>query len=158
MRLVRVGGHHRESREHLCWAGLIGLTAVGMLLVVGELGPRFFHPRLIQLGVGIGAALTALRLGPPVTRRLRSVRTGRIGERLVADLLSGLSDDYWLVNDVALGLAHGTIDHVLIGPCGVVVIETKQFSGHIRCWGSSWSVNGSPRADIGRRVNSAACA
>jgi len=161
MRLVRVGGHHRESREHLCWAaliGLIGLAAVGMLLVVGELGPRFFHPSLIQLGVGIGAVLTALRLGPPVTRRLRSVRTGRIGERLVADLLSGLSDDYWLVNDVTLGLAHGTIDHVLIGPCGVVVIETKQFPGHIRCWGSSWSVNGSPRADISRGVNSAACA
>jgi len=161
MRLVRVGGRHRENREPLWWTaliGLIGLAVVGMLLVVGELGPRSFHPTLLQLGIGIGAVLTALRLGPPVTRRLRSARTGRIGERLVADLLSGLPDDYWLVNDVTLGLAHGTIDHVLIGPCGVVVIETKRFAGHIRCWGNGWSVNGSPRADIGRRVNSAACA
>ena len=161
MHLVRVGAHHRESLEQLWWAvlmGLLALATVGTLLMVGELGSRFFHPTLVHLGVGIGAVLTALRLCPPVTRRLRSVRTGRIGERLVADLLSGLSDDYWLVNDVTLGLAHGTIDHVLIGPCGVVVIETKQFPGHIRCWGSGWSVNGSPRTDIGRRVNSSACA
>jgi hypothetical protein len=77
---------------------------------------------------------------------------------LVADLLSGLPDDYWLISDVTLGLARGTIDHVLIGPCGVVVIETNRLAGHIRCWGTSWSVNGSHRPDISQHVNSAACA
>jgi hypothetical protein len=86
------------------------------------------------------------------------VRTGRHGERLVNDLLGGLSDDYWLVNDVTLGLAHGNIDHVLIGPCGVVVIETKRLAGSIRCWGDDWSVNGSRRESIARQVNSGACA
>jgi nuclease-like protein len=161
MRLVRVSGSYEGSREHRLWAalvGLIGLGLAGLALVVCDSGSGLCHPTLVRLGAGFAAIGIALRLGRPVTRLLRRVRMSRRGERLVADLLSGLGDEYWLVNDVTLGLAHGTIDHVLIGPCGVVVIETKHLAGHIRCWGHSWSVNGSPRADISQHVNSAACA
>jgi hypothetical protein len=161
MRLVRVGGTYEGSREQRLWAALvalIGLGIGGLALVVCDAGSGLCHPTLLRLGAGFAAIVIALRLGRPVMRLLRRVRNGRRGERLVADLLSGLPDDYWLVNDVALGLAHGTIDHVLIGPCGVVVIETKQFAGNIRCWGNNWSVNGSRRADVSQHVNSAACA
>jgi Nuclease-related domain len=161
MRLVRVGGTYEGSREQRLWAALvalIGLGIGGLALVVCDAGSGLCHPTLLRLGAGFAAIVIALRLGRPVMRLLRRVRHGRRGERLVADLLSGLPDDYWLVNDVTLGLARGTIDHVLIGPCGVVVIETKQLAGHIRCWGNNWSVNGSRRADISQHVNSAACA
>jgi len=89
---------------------------------------------------------------------LRNVRKGRLGERLVVDLLRGLPDDYWLVNDVTLGLARGNIDHVLIGPCGVVVIDTKRFAGNIRCSGDDWSVNGDRRKSVSQEADSGACA
>ena len=161
MRQVRVGGHYLGGREHRLWAALVGLivlATVGIALVVGGPGSGLFHPTLFHLGAGLAAVVTAFRLGRPVARRLWTVRTGRRGERMVNDLLGGLSDDYWLVNDVTLGLAHGNIDHVLIGPCGVVVIETKQLAGSIRCWGDAWSVNGYRRESIGRQVNSGACA
>jgi hypothetical protein len=42
----------------------------------------------------------------------------------------------------------GNIDHVLIGPCGSVVIETKRLSGRIRCDGDRWWINGIPRKSI----------
>ncbi|MGH7306326.1 MAG: nuclease-related domain-containing protein [Candidatus Rokuibacteriota bacterium] len=161
MRLVRVGGSYDGVREQRLWVallGLIGLAAAGVALVVCDAGSGLCHPTLLRLGIGLVAVVIAFRLGRRVTGLLRRVRNGRRDERLVADLLSGLPDDYWLVNDVTLGLARGTIDHVLIGPCGVVVIETKQLAGHIRCWGSSSSVNGYPRGDITQHVNSAACA
>jgi hypothetical protein len=161
MRQLRVGGRYLEGREHRLWAALVGLIAlasVGIALVVGDPGSGLFHPTLLHLGTGLAAVVTAFRLGRPVARRLRYVRTGRLGERLVNDLLGGLSDEYWLVNDVTLGLAHGNIDHVLIGPCGVVVIETKRLAGSIRCWGDDWSVDGYRRKSIGRQVNSGACA
>ena len=161
MRLVRVGGRYLEGREHRLWAalfGLIGLAAAGIALVARNPGDGLFHPTLLHLGCGIAAVIAAFRLGRPVTRRLRTVRKGRLGERLVADLLGGLPDDYWLVNDVTLGLARGNIDHVLIGPCGVVVIETKRLAGNIRCWGDDWSVNGYRRKSVSRQVNSGACA
>jgi len=161
MRQVRVGGRYDESREQRLWAALLGLIAlatVGIAVVICDAGSGFCHPTLLRLGAGFIAVVIAVRLGRPVTRRLRSVRNGRRGERLVADLLRGLPDDYWLVNDVSLGLARGTIDHVLIGPCGVVVIDTNDLAGHIRCWENSWSVNGYRQADISQRVNSWACA
>ena len=134
-------------------ASLIGLAAVGILVVVETPGAR-----PMWLGAGLVAVLTALKLGGPTTRRLRSIRRGRLGERFVVDLLRGLPDEYWLVNDVTLGLARGSIDHVLIGPCGVVVLETKRVAGKIQCRDDEWSINGDRLTDVSRRVNSGACA
>jgi hypothetical protein len=156
MRLVRVAGDDRRSREQRLWMALvflIGLAGAGILLVVGTPSAR-----PMWLGAGLAAVVTALRLGAPTTRRLRSVRQGRLGERLVVDLLRGLPDDYWLVNDVTLGLARGSIDHVLIGPCGVVVLETNRMAGNIRCRDDEWSINGDRLTNVSRRVNSGACA
>src|SRR3989441_3756838 len=156
MRLVRVGRRYLEGREQRLWmalAGLLALASAGIIVAVEIPGGRPLY-----LAAGCVAVLTALRLGGPVARRLRNVRKGRLGERLVVDLLRGLPDDYWLVNDVTLGLAHGNIDHVLIGPCGVVVIETKRFAGNIRCWGDDWSIDGYVRKSVSRQVNSGACA
>jgi hypothetical protein len=153
MRLVRVAGDDRRSREQRLWmalVSLIGLAGAGILLVPSG--------RPMWLGAGLAAVVTALRLGAPTTRRLRSVRQGRLGERLVVDLLRGLPDDYWLVNDVTLGLARGSIDHVLIGPCGVVVLETNRVAGNIRCRDDEWSINGDRLTNVSRRVNSGACA
>jgi hypothetical protein len=86
------------------------------------------------------------------------VRKGRLGERLVGELLGRLPDDYWLVNDIMLGRNRGNIDHVLLGPCGVVVIETKRRRGDIRCHGDDWYVNGFRRKSISKQVNSGAVA
>src|SRR2546426_3528912 len=97
MRLVRVGGRYLGGREQRLWmalASLLGLATAGILVAVETPGGRPLY-----LGAGMVAVLTALRLGGPVTRRLRNVRKGRLGERLVVDLLRGLPDDYWLVND-----------------------------------------------------------
>lgn len=156
MRLVRVAGEDRRSCEQRLWialAFLVGLAAGGILVVVEAPGAR-----PLWLAAGLGAVLIALKLGAPTTRRLRSVRRRRLGERLVVDLLRGLPDDYWLVNDVTLGLARGSIDHVLIGPCGVVVLETKRVAGSIQCRDDEWSINGDRLTNANRRVNSGACA
>ena len=161
MRLIRVGESYGGNREQRLWAALagsIGLGIAGLALVVCDTGGGLCHPTLLRLALGFAAIVLALRLGRPVARLLRRARHGRRDERLVADLLGGLPDDYWLVNDVPLGFARGTIDHVLIGPCGVVVIETRRIAGHIRCWGSEWALDGSRRGDISQHVNSAACA
>ncbi len=61
-------------------------------------------------------------------------------------------------NDLVLPGRRGNVDHVLVGPCGVVVIETKQLAGHIRCYGDEWKVNGRRRGSISQQVNSGACA
>jgi hypothetical protein len=59
-------------------------------------------------------------------KRARRIRLGRDGERMVAETLQELSQDGWRVfHDVP---AHGfNIDHVAIGPGGILAIETKTF-------------------------------
>jgi hypothetical protein len=64
---------------------------------------------------------------------------GLQGEKQVAQLLgSTLSDDYYLINDLYLKDGAGDIDHVLIAPRGVYVLETKNWNGTISCIGDQW--------------------
>ena len=76
----------------------------------------------------------------------------------IVDLLRPLPDDYYLVNDLTMKGGGGTIDHVVVGPCGLMVIETKRWAGNIRCDRDHWSVNGWPRPSVSRQVNRGAAA
>jgi hypothetical protein len=67
---------------------------------------------------------------------------GRRGELAVTKALQSLPDEYVLLNDLMLPTAHGNIDHFLIGPNGLFVIETKNYSGNVKCDGDQWFVNG----------------
>ena len=62
--------------------------------------------------------------------RLDSVRLQRgiVGEERVASLLNGLqSEGFTVIHDLEIG--RGNADHVLVGPTGVFVIETKDWGG-----------------------------
>ena len=62
--------------------------------------------------------------------RLDSVRLQRgiVGEERVASLLNGLqSEGFTAIHDLEIG--RGNADHVLVGPTGVFVIETKDWGG-----------------------------
>jgi hypothetical protein len=52
---------------------------------------------------------------------------GAVGEKSVAHTLSKLPDEFRVVND--LPTPSGNLDHVVIGPTGVFVIETKNWRG-----------------------------
>jgi hypothetical protein len=71
-------------------------------------------------------------------------------------VLGRLPEGYFLVNDVLLPGRRDNVDHVLIGPCGVIVIETKRFAGVIACRRERWFVNGRPIRSLTRQVADAA--
>ena len=126
MRVLRAGGQYAATREWQLW------FALGAILLVA-LGAAILMRSLVVALAVTGAALLATK---PVRRQLASVRKGRLGEESITELLGRLSDDYFLVNDVTLPGLRGNIDHILIGPCGVVVIETKRIAGEIKCLGN----------------------
>src|SRR5208283_5548381 len=71
-------------------------------------------------------------------RKYRIYNAGWEGEKQVVKLLSSkLSDDYLLINDLYLHDG-GDIDHVVLAPSGVFVLETKKWSGDITCNGDAW--------------------
>ena len=71
----------------------------------------------------------------------RAYQQGFEGEKQVTKVLSStLSDDYFLINDVQLVAGkRSNIDHVVLGPTGIFVLETKNHSGKITCYGDSWT-------------------
>jgi hypothetical protein len=81
------------------------------------------------------------------------------GEKQVAQLLSSkLNDDYYILNDLYLRGGGGDIDHIVLGPNGVFVLETKNWSGNISCNGDEWqragkrNFSGSPSRQVKRNA------
>lgn len=66
-------------------------------------------------------------------------RRGIIGEQKVTKVLSAaLSDEYSVFNNVKLKGIWGDIDHIVVGPTGIFVIETKNIRGRISYYGDDW--------------------
>jgi len=64
---------------------------------------------------------------------------GRQGEKtVIKTLTSRLNDEYWIINSVYLKSGAGDIDHIVLGPTGVYVLETKNWSGKIICNDNHW--------------------
>ena len=82
---------------------------------------------ILYLVLFVVVALLSAILNAPKIRGAR-------GESRVANLLSRLDNSkYRALNDLLIGTARGTsqIDHVVVSPQGIFVIETKNYSGWI---------------------------
>jgi hypothetical protein len=109
--------------------------------------------------VGLLVSLVPLAAFYFYLRKYRIYNAGWAGEKQVAKLLSSrLSDDYFLINDLYLHNGGGDIDHVVLGPSGVFVLETKNWSGDITCNGDEWqragkgNFKGSPSLQVKRNA------
>jgi Nuclease-related domain len=105
----------------------LGLGACGGLLgslLVPRLG-------LVIAGLAIVAAGWGLRFRP--SPDAVAWRRGAAGERRTAQLLNQLERHGWAVlHDLALPASQANIDHLVIGPGGVFVIDSKQYRGRLQ--------------------------
>jgi hypothetical protein len=92
-------------------------------------------------------------------RKYHLYRGGWQGEKQVVNLLTHtMNDDYFLLNDLYLRDGGGDIDHMVLGPNGVFVLETKNWSGKISCNGDEWhrpgkrNFSGSPSRQVKRNA------
>ena len=71
-------------------------------------------------------------------RESRMWRRGYEGERVVGELLEdGLSDKYHVFNDVKFPGRKSNIDHIVVGPSGIFVLDTKNWRGTV-----AWAEDG----------------
>ena len=68
-----------------------------------------------------------------------NAEAGIKGERMVTAALQQLDDSCYLVDDVLLPGRRGNIDHILLSPKGIFCIETKNWTGDIRCNRDEWT-------------------
>jgi hypothetical protein len=131
---------HREYRrrraiERAAWTrGLpwraAAVLAAGLLagLLAAHLTPYHAPPAVVAATAGLA---WGLRFRPsPDTR---AWRRGANGERRTARLLIPLERHGWAVlHDLAIPGSPANIDHMVIGPGGVLVIDSKQYRGRLR--------------------------
>jgi Nuclease-related domain len=108
-------------------AATVGIGAAGGVLG-SLLGPR---PGLVLSVLAAVAAGWGWRFRP--SPAARAWRRGAVGERRTARRLAALERHGWAVlHDLTVPRSQANIDHLVIGPGGVFVIDSKQFRGRLR--------------------------
>ena len=111
------------------WPLLVVCFATGYLvrawfpfppLSVSQVGILFFL-------VAVAAAMLLAWGG----RRLGNFLKGAKGEEWVAHELAFLTSEYTVFNGLRLGGGKQNFDHIIIGPSGVFVVETKNWKGSV---------------------------
>lgn len=68
-----------------------------------------------------------------ISRNLRVLQSGILGEKSGLELLSDLPDNFFIIPDITLVVGKKTaqIDYIIIGPTGIFIVEAKNHSGII---------------------------
>lgn len=133
-RFARVYGSPGEAPRVLgllraFWPLLLICLATGYL--VRALLPS---PALGQSQIGILFFLVAVAAAILLAwgdRRLGNFLKGAKGEEWVAHELAFLSAEYTVFNGLRLGGGKENFDHIIVGPAGVFVVETKNWKGSV---------------------------
>jgi Nuclease-related domain len=133
----------RRAAEYAAWIrGLpwrvAAVLAAGLAagLLAAQVAPGL--PGLLAM-VAVAGLGWRLRFRPSVDTR--AWRRGAVGERRTARLLAPLERQGWAVlHDLAIPGSAANIDHLVIGPGGVVVVDSKRYRGRLRLdgYGMLW--------------------
>jgi hypothetical protein len=100
-------------------------------LVSYALGSQIGLPPAGLVGLAV-AALVGWRLRFRASEQARTWQRGAAGERHTARLLDRLTRDGCVVfHDLAVPGSPANVDHLVIGPTGVFVIDSKQWTGSV---------------------------
>jgi hypothetical protein len=140
------------TARHRCWADSMSLNAIatpaardpgpqpalaspgprrrrrGRLAGAARVAPDLAAPAGVTVAAGLGWLLR-FRNSPDIIAWRRSA----VGERRTARLLAPLERRGWAVlHDLAIPNSQANIDHLVIGPGGVLAIDSKQYRGRLR--------------------------
>jgi len=118
----------------------------GLLYLLIALGGIILLFAVPPLGIAVGIMFWILT--QQKFKKADNYMQGIKGEEAVVNALQELDDSWWLINDAKLARRHGNIDHILLSPKGIFLIETKNYGGSVRCYGDNWIKLGKRR---GRR-------
>jgi len=142
LKILKPSGNYlkRKAYQYLILGILCLFVFVVMFLTADPIFPlhidlgRYDNARVVVMIFPLIGVLVFYRL-------YRGYQQGFEGEKQVTKVLSStLSDDYFLINDVQLVAGkRSNIDHIVLGPTGIFVLETKNHSGKIVCYEDSWT-------------------
>ena len=148
--LARITG--RAGTDLLRLARITGRAGTDLLRLARTAG----RPGLGALAVG--AAILTWRLRPDAD--VERWQRGAFGEERTARLLAALPGRYVVLHDRRVPGSRANIDHLVIGPTGVWVVDTKVYRASLEVrrgavWAGDHQVDASPAAWEAERVGAA---
>lgn len=121
-------------------AGFFLLAAILLFFGSGNLA-RLGLPVVVVVVFSIKTIVEHLeREGNRLKKRAKQAQKGAAAEERVSDRLSGLPEEYRYFN--AVDFDGFDIDHVVLGPGGIFLVETKSHGGRISANGDELLLNG----------------
>lgn len=124
---------------------IIGFVMIGLLGVVegmtlsslwSKLNPPGWLTVTVQWGIiGLVAAITVWGWRTMEAQEIKRNRwqRGADGESVVGKLIAKFPDDFYVINDISTGA--GNLDHVVVGPTGVFILDAKNWRGMVQADG-----------------------
>jgi hypothetical protein len=136
----RLGRHQalvRERRPRILFFGA-GVVIVGLIVALSQSPWSPFGWAFAFFG--IARTLSLLFVAPA---HVRAWDIGAGGEERLGSILASLEFDGFIVmHDLRVPGGRENIDHLLIGPQGIFVVETKTYRGSVRVKGGELYING----------------
>lgn len=142
----------RRRRQLLLGISVIGLLGVVEGMCLSTLWSFFQLPAWlcrVLLYVPAGAALVLTKWGWYKLDELEAERAnwqrGTEGETVVGKILADFPEDYYVFNDISTPT--GNLDHVVVGPTGVFVLDAKNWRGVVQADGKGELLLNGKRTD-----------
>ncbi len=136
-RLQRHRARVRERRPRILLLGAV-MIVVGLAIATVPSTLSTFGWALVLLGVTRTLAL--LFVAPA---HVRAWDIGAGGEERLGPILESLeADGFVVLHDLRVPRGRENIDHLLIGPPGIFVVETKTYQGSVRVRGGDLYIKG----------------
>lgn len=112
--------------------GMIYILAVALCLIARKLFQinSFFAIMVALTGIFAFIFLFTLMRSKEINQDVNNALKGARAEETVAKMLTSLPEEFHVVHDVLFD--KWNIDHVVLGPTGIFVIETKSFNGIVQ--------------------------
>ena len=132
---------YKTTRRFLLIA-FLSIAALSAIwgIALGSVLPLTRLPWPVAVSILFLALFLAFLIGHWATQKMDAVerervswRKGAKGEWLTAEVLKSLPDGYAVINGVTKKL--GNVDHVVIGPTGIYVINAKNWKGTVKADG-----------------------
>ncbi|GAV22723.1 nuclease-related domain-containing protein [Carboxydothermus pertinax] len=127
-----------EKRTLIIYGTLLGFILAGSFLLKFAGKILLFNSYWVNLfglliaGVGIGVFIAVFMIATdskevdqPINRALKGAKA----EEKISEILGQLPEGYTVFNDFPCPM--GNIDHIVVGPTGIFIIETKSHSGEV---------------------------
>jgi len=125
--MAKIASHQTSLKQLITKNRFFALVIILFIFICATAG-IFLNPYFLII------AFLVLPFLSHLAKKEKILFSGQTGEKITAQILSALPEEYTVLNDIFIqnGNRAAQIDHVVLGPNGIFLFETKNHQGVIK--------------------------